>query len=37
MSRLTFRGHKRVWVIKRKSCSYASHSFDCQLDEGVNY
>lgn len=35
MSRLTFRGHKGYGFLKGKSCSYASHSFDCQLDEGV--
>lgn len=35
MSRLTFRGHKGYGLLKGKSCSYASHSFDCQLDEGV--
>lgn len=35
MSRLTFRGHKGYGLLKGKSCSYASHSFGCQLDEGV--
>ena len=35
MSRLTFRGHKEYGLLKGKLCNYASRSFECQLDEGI--